>query len=60
MQVIAATHSWDAVVGFATAAVESPADGRLYRLDRFADELYAVPYSEEKLEVAARQRTEVR
>lgn len=60
VQVIAATHSWDAVVGFATAAVESPADGRLYRLDRFADELYAVPYSEEKLEVAARQRTEVR
>ena len=60
VQVIAATHSWDCVVGFARAADESPADGWLYRLEREEDELAAVGYSETNLIVAARQRTEVR
>ena len=60
VQVIAATHSWDCIAGFAAAAVESAADGTMFRLEQFGDGLEAVPYSEENLEVAARQRTEVR
>ncbi len=60
VQVIAATHSWDCIAGFAAAAVESDADGTLFRLDRYGGELHGVLYSEENLEVAARQRTEVR
>ena len=60
VQVIAATHSWDCVVGFARAAEESMADGWLYRLERFGDGVQAVGYSETNLTVAARQRTEVR
>ena len=60
VQVIAATHSWDCIAGFAKAAVESDADGSLFRLERGSDGLHSVPYSEENLEVAARQGTEVR
>ncbi len=60
VQVIAATHSWDCVVGFAAAAEESPADGWLYRIERFEGGVEAVGYSESNLTVAARQRTEVR
>lgn len=60
VQVIAATHSWDCVFGFAAAAIEAPADGIMYRLDRYEDDLAAVEYSEENLGVAAQQRIEVR
>ena len=60
VQVIAATHSWDCVAGFATAASESDAEGTLFRLEQFHDEIEAVRYSEENLQIAARQRTEVR
>ena len=60
VQVIAATHSWDCIAGFAAAAVESNTEGTLFRLERFNGTLEGVHYSEENLEVAARQRTEVR
>ena len=60
VQVVAATHSWDCIAGFANAAVESEAEGILYRLDDIEGELHAVRYPEEDLEVAARQRIEVR
>ena len=60
VQVIAATHSWDCVTGFAAAAIESESDGVLYRLEEVDGELYAVHYPEDELEVAARQRIEVR
>ena len=60
VQVVAATHSWDCIASFAAAAVETPADGKLYRLERVGDDLHAVHYSEEDLEVAAQQRIEVR
>lgn len=60
VQVIAATHSWDCIAGFSAAAVESKADGRLFRLERSGHEVHAVSYSEENLEVAAQQRIEVR
>ena len=60
VQVVAATHSWDCITGFAQAAIESPATGTLFRLERFRNRLRAVPYSEENLEVASSQRMEVR
>ena len=60
VQVVAATHSWDCISGFATAAVETPEVGTMFRLERFEEELHAIHYSEENLAVAARQRTEVR
>ena len=60
VQVVAATHSWDCVTGFAAAAIESESDGVLYRLEEVDGELYAVHYPEDELEVAARQRIEVR
>lgn len=60
VQVIAATHSWDCIVGFAAAAVEAQADGMMFRLERSGNELHAIGYSKENLEIAARQRTEVR
>ena len=60
VQVVAATHSWDCIAGFATVAVETPAVGNMFRLERFEEELHAIHYTEENLAVAARQRTEVR
>ncbi len=60
VQVVAATHSWDCIAGFATAAAETPMNGTMFRLERFEDDLHAIHYSEDKLVVAARQRTEVR
>ena len=60
VQVIATTHSSDCIRGFARAAIESPADGVLYRLQHVDDILEAVEYSEDDLNVAARQNIEVR
>lgn len=60
VQVVAATHSWDCIVGFAKAAIESPAEGTLYRLERLDADIQAIPYSEENLEIAAVQGIEVR
>ena len=60
VQVIAATHSWDCVTGFAEAAAESPEFGILYRLEKSGDSRRAVRYSEDDLDVAAQQRIEVR
>ena len=60
VQVVAATHSWDCIVGFAAAAAETPVDGAMFRLERFDEDLHAIRYPEEKLVVAAQQRTEVR
>lgn len=60
VQIIATTHSWDCVVGFARAACEAAEDGVLCRLERAANGLEAVEYSEADLEAAADQRIEVR
>jgi predicted ATPase len=61
VQVLATTHSWDCVRGFAYAAAEyRDADGVLVRLDRDDRELRAVEYSEEDLKIAAEQGIEVR
>jgi ABC-type cobalamin/Fe3+-siderophores transport system ATPase subunit len=61
VQVIATTHSWDCIVGFAQAAVQlEGVEGVLFRIDRFDDWMRAVEYNEDDLQVAARQRIEVR
>ena len=61
VQVLATTHSWDCVAGFAKAVNETPEeDGLLLRLDRDGGRIRAVDYTEEDLAVAAKQRIEVR
>ena len=61
VQVIATTHSWDCVRGFAQAATENEeAEGRLVRLSRQYGDLRAVEYSEEEMAIAAEQGIEVR
>ena len=61
VQVLATTHSWDCIKGFAQAATQSEdADGVLVRLSRQYGDLRAVEYSEEDLAIAAEQGIEVR
>jgi len=61
IQVFATTHSWDCVKGFAQAATElSKVDGRLVRIEKSDDQVSAVEYSEEELDIATRQHIEVR
>lgn len=61
VQVLATTHSWDCVGGFARAATAlDDVEGRLVRLERRGGELRAVEYDEELLATVADQRIEVR
>ena len=61
VQVLATTHSWDCVRGFAYAAAEfEDGEGMLIRLDRDNRGLRAVEYSKEGLLTAAEQGIEVR
>ena len=61
VQVLATTHSWDCVTGFARAAVQvSGVAGVLVRLERDGERVRAVEYSEEDLQTAAEQHIEVR
>ena len=61
VQVLATTHSWDCVRGFAHAAAENEdVEGTLVRLDRYDGGIRAVEYSESERKVAADQRIEVR
>ena len=61
VQVLATTHSWDCVRGFAAeAAANDGVEGVLIRLDRDERSVRAIEYSEEELTIAARQDIEVR
>ena len=61
VQVVATTHSWDCVKGFARAATEfEDAEGVLVRLERDDDGMRAIEYSEKELRIAAEQGIEVR
>ena len=61
VQVLATTHSWDCIKGFAQAAKEAEdAEGVLVRLSRQDDALRAVEYPEEELAIATEQGIEVR
>jgi ABC-type branched-subunit amino acid transport system ATPase component len=61
VQVIATTHGWDCIRGFASAANENnDVEGVVVRLERDDGGLRAVEYSEEELETATGQGIEVR
>lgn len=61
VQVVATTHSFDCVRGFAYAMADAEeSDGVLVRLERGGDRLRAVTYSGSQLKVAAEQDIEVR
>ena len=60
VQVVATTHSWDAVNGFARAASDHLDDAGLVRLQRVNGEISAVEYKPEEIHVVARQGIEVR
>ncbi len=61
VQVLATTHGWDCVVGFAQAVNETPEeDGLLLRLEREEGRTTVVNYTEQDLAIAAEQRIEVR
>lgn len=61
VQVIATTHSWDCVKGFAEASAElEDAEGVLVRLERHEGRLRAVEYSERNLKAAANYGIEAR
>lgn len=61
VQVLATTHSWDCVKGFARAAAGvADVEGVLVRLEQDGEDVRAVEYAEEDLETAADQDIEVR
>ena len=61
VQVLATTHGWDCVRGFAQAATElDTVEGVLVRLERKGDRIHAVEYPEDELIIAARNGIEVR
>ena len=61
VQVLATTHGWDCVRGFAQAATDlDTAHGALFRLERDGHRTRAVEYREDELAVAARDGIEVR
>ncbi len=61
VQVIATTHSWDCVVGFAEAANElEDVEGLLVRIERVPVGLRAITYDEARLATVSRSNIEVR
>lgn len=61
VQVLATTHSFDCVRGFARAAASTEeAEGALVRLERKGSEVRAIEYSEAELETAGTWNIEVR
>ena len=61
VQVLATTHSWDCVRGFARALKDSEEfDGTLVRVEKEDEETYAVAYSKHEIQAAAEHGIEVR
>ena len=61
VQVLATTHGWDCVVGFARAATDlDEVEGTLVRLEQDGEKIRAIEYSEDDLDIAAKQGIEVR
>ena len=61
VQVIATTHSWDCVVGFAQAANElEDVEGLLVRIERPPIGLRAITYDKSRLATVSRSKIEVR
>jgi len=60
VQVVATSHSWDAVEAFQKAASEDPDEGVLIRLSRKGEDIIPTLFREDELAVATRDRIEVR
>ena len=61
VQVIATTHNFDCVKGFARAVVDfSEIEGALVRMESFERKNYVISYSESELEAVSNQGIEVR
>jgi hypothetical protein len=62
VQVFATTHSWDCISAFQSALEEmaDPAIGKLFRIDPRGDEVRAIEYDADELEVAVSHGIEVR
>ncbi len=60
IQVVATSHSWDAIEAFQEAASETPEEGVLIRLSRRGEEVIPTVFREDELEIATRDRIEVR
>jgi ABC-type multidrug transport system ATPase subunit len=62
VQVFATTHSWDCVCAFqeALGQTEDPLVGKLLRLSQRGEDIQAVAYTADELEIAVRQGIEVR
>ena len=60
VQVMATSHSWDAIEAFQKAAGEDPEEGVLIRLSRRGDDIIPTLFREDELAVATRDRIEVR
>lgn len=60
IQVVATSHSWDAIEAFQKAASESPEEGVLVRLSRKREKIVSTLFREDELAVATRDRIEVR
>ena len=60
IQVVATSHSWDAIEAFQRAASESQEDGTLIRLSRNGEDVVSTVFREEELAIATRDRIEVR
>ncbi|HEO70461.1 MAG TPA: ATP-binding protein [Candidatus Hydrogenedentes bacterium] len=59
-QVVATSHSWDAIEAFQKAAAEHPSEGVLVRLSRKGEDVIPSVFREDELAVAAREGIEVR
>jgi hypothetical protein len=60
IQVVATSHSWDAIEAFQKAASEDLEEGVLIRLSRKGDDVVPTLFREEELAIATRDRIEVR
>jgi len=60
IQVVATSHSWDAIEAFQKAASETPEEGVLIRLSRRGENVIPTLFREDELAVATRDRIEVR
>jgi hypothetical protein len=60
IQVVATSHSWDAIEAFQKAASEAPDEGVLIRLSRKGDDIVSTVFREDELAIATRDGIEVR
>ena len=61
VQVLATTHSWDCVRGFAQATMHSEEyDGSLYRIEKEKEQTFVIEYTKEEVQAAAEHGIEVR